>query len=142
MSNNQNKLFSIIVYFTLAVLAIGAAGFYIFATINNDLAAWAKIVYYVWTGLVVGAIVFDVVCTITGEGKFLSSIIIYVLSLLAALMTIIIYLTNASTTGLNADFLTTYLQTSILSLIISGYMIATWFAGKNLIRYKNQITNQ
>ena len=135
MSVKNKKILSIIVYYTLAFLALCAAGFFIFSTIIGALPLWAKIVYYVWTGLTIGAIIFDVICTSTGEAKQVSGLIIYILSVLAVLMTMILYLANATRTGLVATFFTTYLSTAVISLMTTGYMIASWCVGESLIEH-------
>ena len=135
MSVKNKKILSIIVYYTLAFLALCAAGFFIFSTIIGALPLWAKIVYYVWTGLTIGAIIFDVICTSTGEAKQVSGLIIYILSVLAVLMTMILYLVNATRTGLVATFFNTYLATVVISLMTTGYMIASWCVGESLIEH-------
>ena len=133
MTLKNKKLLSMIVYYTLAILAVCGAGFFVYVLTRTEINMWARIVYYVWSGLLIGAVIFDIVCTITKEAKHLSAWIIYILSILASLMTMLVYLTNATRTGLVAGFFNTYLATSLISLITTGYLIATYFAGRNLI---------
>ncbi len=135
MSVKNKKILSIIVYYTLAVLALCSAGFFIYTTIITALPLWAKIIYYVWTGLVIGAVIFDIICTSSGEAKSVSGLIIYVLSILAVLMTMILYIVNATRTGLVGTFFNVYLTASIVSLMTTGYMIATWCVGESLIEH-------
>lgn len=135
MSVFNKKVLSIIVYYTLVILAIGAAAFFVFAVVINGLPLWAKIVYYAWVGLLIGAVVFDIICTCTHQAKTISGFIIYVLSVLAAAMTILLYLLNATTSGIDPAFMQTYMTTSILSLITTGYMIATWCVGESVVEH-------
>lgn len=135
MSVFNKKVLSIIVYYTLVVLAIGAGAFFVFAVMINGLPLWAKIVYYAWVGLLIGAVVFDIVCTCTHQAKTISGFIVYVLSVLAAAMTILLYLLNATTAGIEPSFLQTYMSTSILSFITTGYMIATWCVGESVVEH-------
>ena len=135
MSVFNKKVLSIIVYYTLVILAIGAGAFFVFAVMINGLPLWAKIIYYVWVGLLVGAVIFDIICTCTHQAKTISGFIIYVLSVMAVAMTILLYLLNATTAGINPDFMQTYMSTSILSLITTGYMIATWCVGESVVEH-------
>ncbi len=135
MSVFNKKVLSIIVYYTLVTLAIGAGAFFVFAVMINGLPLWAKIIYYVWVGLLVGAVIFDIICTCTHQAKTISGFIIYVLSVMAVAMTILLYLLNATTAGINPDFMQTYMSTSILSLITTGYMIATWCVGESVVEH-------
>ena len=135
MSVFNKKVLSIIVYYTLVILAIGAGAFFVFAVMINGLPLWAKIIYYVWVGLLVGAVIFDIICTCTHQAKTISGFIIYVLSVMAVAMTILLYLLNATTAGINLDFMQTYMSTSILSLITTGYMIATWCVGESVVEH-------
>ncbi len=139
MSEESKKILAIVVYFTLAVLAVASAGFFIFALVAKTLPMWAKVIYYIWSGLVIGAVVFDVICTMTGEGKYISGFIIYVLSVLCVIMSIILYLTNASRTGLNADFTWLYLASSLISYATTGYMIATWCVGQSEVEHVSSL---
>ena len=135
MSVKSKKILSIIVYYTLAVLALSGAGFFVWTTIAQALPMWAKIIYYVWSGLVIGAVIFDIICTSTGEAKQVSGLIIYVLSVLAVLMSMILYLVNTTRTGLVGGFFNIYLSTVLISLITTGYMIATWCVGESGVEH-------
>ena len=131
----NKKVLSIIVYYTLVALAICAAGFFVFALLINGLPFWAKIIYYIWVGLLVGALVFDIICTCTHQAKTISGFIIYVLSLMAVIMTMLLYVLNATTAGIEPTFLQTYLSTCLISLITTGYMIATWCVGESVVEH-------
>lgn len=135
MSVFNKKVLSIIVYYTLVTLAIGAGAFFVFAVVINGLPLWAKIIYYAWVGLLIGAVVFDIICTCTHQAKTISGFIIYVLSVMAVTMTILLYLLNATTAGIDPAFMQTYMSTSILSLITTGYMIATWCVGESIVEH-------
>lgn len=135
MSIFNKKVLSTIVYYSLVVLAIASAGFFVFALIVKDIPLWAKIVYYVWVGLLIGAVVFDIVCTNTHEAKTISGFIIYVLSVLCVAMTIILYCMKATSTGLPVDLFNLYLSTAIISFMTTGYTIATWCVGEALVEH-------
>lgn len=135
MSVFNKKVLTIIVYYTLVGLAISTAGFFVFALIINGLPLWAKIVYYVWVGLLVGAIIFDIICTCAHQAKTISGFIIYVLSMMAVGMTMLLYVLNATTAGIDPAFMQTYLATSLISLITTGYMIATWCVGESVVEH-------
>ena len=112
MSEESKKILATIVYFTLAALAIASAGFFIFALVAKALPMWAEVIYYIWSGLVIGAIVFDI-------------------------MSIILYIRNATRTGLVADFMWLYLTASVISLMTTGYMIATWCVGQSQVQHSS-----
>ncbi len=135
MSIFNKKLLSIVVYYTLVALAIGAAGFFVFALLINGLPLWAKIIYYIWVGLVVGAVIFDIICTSSHQAKVVSGFIVYVLSIMAVAMTMILYCINATTAGIAPDFFNTYLATSIISLMTTGYLIATYCVGESIVEH-------
>lgn len=135
MSIEKKKILSIIVYYTLAILAVLSAGFFLYCCIVRDVVLWAKIVYFVWIGLVIGTIIFDVICTTNGEAKEISGLIVYILSLLSVIMACILYFLNVTRTGLATDFFNLFLSVSIVSLMTSGYMIATWCVGENLVEH-------
>ena len=126
----MRKYSSAIIYYTLAILALASAAFFIYVLSVRDVAMWAKVIYYIWSGLVIGVIIFDIICTNSGEGKFVSGAIVYVLSILAVIMACIVYAINSGATGLTTDFFNLFLSVSVVSLMTSGYMIATWFAGR------------
>lgn len=135
MSIENKKMMSIVVYYTLAILAIASAGFFIYALVVKDVVMWAKIVYFVWAGFVIGTVIFDLYCTSTGENKYASAWMVYILSILAVAMACILYFLNTTSTGLLADFLPLFTSVSILSLMTSGYLIATWCVGESLVEH-------
>lgn len=133
----SKKLLNTIVYYTLVVLAIASAGFFVFALMVKDIPLWAKVIYYIWVGLLVGAVIFDIVCTVMRGGKNLSGLIIYILSIMAVGMVIVLYCINATKTGLPVDFFNLYLSISIISLMTTGYTIATWCVGDKMVKNAN-----
>ena len=135
MGVGNKKVLSIIVYYTLAALALLSAGFFIFSLIVRDLALWAKILYFVWTGFVIGAIIFDIICTCNKEGKTISGLIIYILSLIAVIMMMILYFMNVGRTGLATGFFNLFLSISLVSIMTTGYMIATWCVGEAVVEH-------
>lgn len=135
MSVKNKRVISTVVYYTLAVLALAMAGFFIFALVVKGVALWAKIIYFIWIGLVIGAIIFDIICTSAGEAKMISAIIIYVLSMLAVIMACILYAMNTGATGLGTDFFNLFVSISAVSLMTTGYMIATWCVGESLVEH-------
>lgn len=135
MSVNSKKVLSTVVYYTLAVLALLSAGFFIYCLMVKDVVMWAKVVYFVWAGLVIGAIIFDIICSGRGEGKIVSGFIIYVLSLLAVVMAIILYFLNSGATGLADSFFNLFISISLISLMTTGYMIATWCVGESMVEH-------
>ncbi len=136
MSVNSKKGLSTIVYYTLAVLALLSAGFFIYCLMVKDVVMWAKVVYFVWAGLVIGAIIFDVICTGRGEGKIASGFIIYVLSLLAVVMACILYFLNSGATGLADSFFNLFISISLISLMATGFLIATWCVGESMVEHE------
>lgn len=138
MSIFNKKVLGIIVYYTLIALAICASGFFVYALVINTLPLWIKIIYYVWVGLLIGAIVFDIICTNTHQAKTISGFIIYVLSVLCVAMTMLVYCLNATSAGIAGDFFNTYLAISIISLITTGYTIATWCVGEGVVKHATE----
>lgn len=136
MSVQNKKMLSTIVYYTLVVLALASAGFFIYCLVIRDVAMWAKVIYFIWSGLVIGVIIFDILCTSTREAKTVSGLIIYILSVLAVIMSIILYFSNAGMDGLATGFFNLFLSVSLLSLMTTGYMIATWCVGESLVEHK------
>lgn len=136
MSVENKKILSLIVYYTLVALALLNAGFFIYCLVIRDVALWAKIIYFVWVGLVIGAVIFDIICTATREGKVVSGLIIYVLSMLAAIMLVILYFMNSGMKGLATDFFNLFLSVSLISIMTTGYMIASWCVGESLVEHK------
>ena len=135
MSVEKKKVLSIIVYYTLATLAVLSAGFFLYCCIVRDVVLWAKIVYFVWIGLVIGTVIFDIICTTNQEAKEISGLLVYILSVLSIIMACILYFMNVTRTGLATDFFNLFLSVSIVSLMTSGYMIATWCVGESLVEH-------
>lgn len=135
MSVFNKKVLAIIVYYTLIALALVSSAFFVYCLVVKDVALWAKIIYYVWTGLVVGVLIFDIICTSTHEGKTVSGLIVYVLSVLAVIMACILYLLNTSRTGLATSFFNLFLSVSLISLMTTGYMIASWCVGESIVEH-------
>ena len=90
MSVQNKRMLSTIVYYTLAILALASAGFFIYCLIIRDVVMWAKVIYFIWSGLVIGVVIFDILCTSTGEAKTVAGLIIYILSVLAVIMSVIL----------------------------------------------------
>ena len=132
---NKRKL-ATIVYYTLAVMTVVFAGFFGYALIVRDLAMWAKVVYFIWIAVVIGAVIFDVICTSSNEGKTIVGLVVYVLSILAAAMAGILYFMNATRTGLVLNFFNLFLSVSLLSLITTGFLIATWCVGEKIVEHR------
>lgn len=135
MSVGNKKTMSTVVYYTLAAITLAFAGFFVYALIvRADVAMWARIVYFIWIGLVIGTIVFDIICSSNGEGKTISGLLVYVLSLLALIMAIILYFVNTGANGLATEFFNLFISISLLSILTTGFMIATWVVGEHLIQ--------
>lgn len=135
MSVTNKKILSIVVYYTLAVLALLSAGFFLYVNIIKDVALWAKIIYFVWIGFVIGEVIFDIICTSTGEAKTISGMIVYILSVLSVIMACVLYFINTTRTGLNPDFINLFTSIAIVSLMTSGFLIATWCTGEALVEH-------
>lgn len=133
MSIENKRKLSTIVYYTLAIMTVIFAGFFGFALVVRDVAMWAKVVYFIWIAVVIGAVIFDIICTINNEGKTLVGLVVYVLSILAVAMAAILYFMNVTKTGLVVSFFNIFLSVSLLSLISTGFLIATWCVGEKLV---------
>lgn len=133
MSVGNKKTLSTVVYYTLAAVTLAFAGFFIYALFVRDVAMWAKIIYFIWTGLVIGTIVFDIICSSNGEGKTISGLLVYVLSLLALIVSLVLYFANTGTAGLATNFFNLFISISLLSILTTGFMIATWVVGERLV---------
>ncbi len=141
---NKRKL-ATIVYYTLAVLTVAFSIFFGYALFVRNVAMWAKVVYFIWLAVVIGAVVFDIICTTNNEGKTIVGLIVYVLSILAIVMAAILYVMNTTRTGLAIDFFNLFISVSILSLITTGFLIATWCVGESLVEHRTaakEIKNQ
>ena len=135
MSVSNKKLLSTIVYYTLIVLSILNAGFFIYALMVKDVAMWAKVIYIIWSVVVIAVAIYDVICTRARKSKFVSGLIIYVLSILAVVMACILYFINVGVDGLATDFYNIFLSVSILSLMTTGYLIASWCVGEAKVEH-------
>ena len=135
MSVSNKKLLSTIVYYTLIVLSILNAGFFIYALMVKDVAMWAKVIYIIWSVVVIAVAIYDVICTRARKSKFVSGLIIYVLSILAVVMACILYFINSGADGLATDFYNIFLSVSILSLMTTGYLIASWCVGEAKVEH-------
>ena len=133
MSVENKRMLSTIVYYTLAIMTLIFAGFFGYALIIRDLAMWAKVVYFIWIAVVIGAVIFDIICTSNNEGKTLVGLVVYVLSILAVVMAGILYFINVTRTGLVLNFFNLFLSVSLLSLITTGFLIATWCVGERIV---------
>lgn len=136
MSVNNKRFLSMIVYYTLIVLALASAGFFIYTLITRDVAGWAKVVYFIWVALVIAVLIYDIMCTNKRQGKERSGFVIYVLSVLAVIMACILYFMNTGRAGLTTDFLSLFASVAIISLMTTGYMIASWCVGENLVEHR------
>lgn len=139
MTINNKKLLTTIVYYTLAGLCLFSVGFFIYALCVKDVALWAKIVYFVWSGLVIGEVVYDVICTTSRQSKTMSGFAVYVLAILSVLMACLLYVINTWNIGLAADFLPLFTSVSMLALMASGYLIATWCVGETLVKHETSL---
>lgn len=133
MSVENKRKLSTIVYYTLAVMTLIFAGFFGFALVVRDVAMWAKVVYFIWIAVVVGAVIFDIICTGNNDGKTLVGLVVYVLSILAVVMAAILYFMNTGRAGLADNFFNLFVSVSLLSLITTGFLIATWCVGERLV---------
>ena len=133
MSVENKRKLSTIVYYTLAIMSVIFAGFFGYALVIRDVAMWAKVVYFIWIAVVIGAVIFDIICTSNNEGKTLVGLVVYVLSILAVAMAAILYFMNVTKTGLVLNFFNIFLSVSLLSLITTGFLIATWCVGEKVV---------
>ena len=134
MSVENKRMLSTIVYYTLAVMTLIFAGFFGYALVVRNLAMWAKVVYFIWIAVVVGAVIFDIICTSNNEGKTFVGLVVYVLSILAVIMAAILYFMNATRTGIAVNFFNLFISVSLISLITTGFLIATWCVGENIVK--------
>lgn len=137
MSVENKRMLSTIVYYTLAIMTIVFAAFFGYALIVRGLAIWAKVVYFIWIAVVVGAVIFDIICTSNNEGKTLVGFVVYIVSILAVIMAAILYFMNATRTGLVLNFFNLFLSVSLLSLITTGFLIATWCVGEKIVTHRS-----
>ena len=140
MKLGNKRTLSIVVYYTLAALAVIISGFFVFTLIFNNLAMWAKIVYFVWVAGVLGCVLFDIILTNNREKKYLTGWIIYVLSLLSIAMLVILFAMNSGFANL-ADLKLLASAVSIIPIIISGFLIAMWSVGERINQTASNNTN-
>ena len=133
----NKRTLSIIVYYTLAILALCSCAFFIYCLSVRGLVMWARVIYFIWSAAVAGVIVFDIFCTSSRQGKEITGFIVYILSLLAIGMAVILYFMNSGATGLAESFFNMFLSVSIISLMTTGYMIATWCVGEAVCEHQS-----
>lgn len=137
MSVSNKKLLSTIAYYTLIVLSILSSAFFIYALTVKDVVMWAKVIYFIWAAVVIVVAIYDVICTRAGRSKFISGLIIYVLSILAVIMACVLYFINTGVDGLATDFFNIFISVSILSLMTTGYLIASWCVGEAKVEHES-----
>lgn len=133
MSLENKRKLATIVYYTLAVMTVVFAAFFGFALVVRDLAMWAKVVYFIWIAIVIGAVIFDIMCTMANDRKTLVGWVVYIVSILAVAMATILYFMNVTKTGIVLNFFNLFLSVSLLSLITTGFLIATWCVGERIV---------
>lgn len=133
MSVKNKRILSSITFYTLAGLTLIMSAFFILCLSIKDVVLWARIIYYVWTAVVIGVTVFDIICTNSGEGKFVSGLIVYVLSILAFAMTALLYFLNSGMNGIAVDFFNLFISISIISIIVTCLLIATFVVGESRV---------
>ncbi len=136
MSVNSKRIMSLIVYYTLVIFAMATACFFIYALVLRGLPMWAEIVYYIWIAGVIGALIYDIICTNKRDGKQVSGMIIYVLAVLSAIMGVVLYFVTAGMRGLAIDVFPVFLSVVLVSLMTTGFMIATWSVGESLVEHR------
>lgn len=139
MSVANKRILSSIAYYTLIALTLAFSAFFIFCVSVKDVQMWVKVVYYIWTAVVIGTSIFDVICTNVGEGKFISGLMVYVLSVLAVAMACILYFMNVGMPGLAVEFFNLFVSVSIISLMTSGLLIASWAVGENRVEHSTTV---
>ena len=137
MSVSNKKLLSTIAYYTLIVLSILSSAFFIYALTVKDVVMWAKVIYFIWAAVVIVVAIYDVICTRAGRSKFISGLIIYVLSILAVIMACVLYFIKTGVDGLATDFFNIFISVSILSLMTTGYLIASWCVGEAKVEHES-----
>ncbi len=137
MSVSNKKLLSTIAYYTLIVLSILSSAFFIYALTVKDVVMSAKVIYFIWAAVVIVVAIYDVICTRAGRSKFISGLIIYVLSILAVIMACVLYFINTGVDGLATDFFNIFISVSILSLMTTGYLIASWCVGEAKVEHES-----
>ena len=86
--------------------------------------------------MVLATVVFDVVCTHNNRGKEVTGLIVYVLSILSLIVAAILYFSNAGINGLVDNLFNMFISVSLLSVTVTGFLIATWIVGESLVEHK------
>lgn len=135
MSVENKRKLSMVCYYTLAVLTFAVACLFGYALIIRRVAMWARIVYFVWLAAVLATVIFDVICTNNKHGKEMTGWIIYVLSILSIIVAGILYFSNAGLSGLVDNLFNMFISVSLLSITVTGFLIATWIIGESLVEH-------
>lgn len=135
MDIKAKKILSIVTYYTLIALTFIMAGAFVVALAFRTYPFWAKLIYFIWAGVVVGTVIFDIICTSTNRMKFISGLLVYVLSILAVVVSIVIYLINTSRVGLTFDLSPVFILITALSYSTSLFMIAQYVVGEAMIEH-------
>lgn len=133
MSVESKRKLSTICYYTLAILTFAVACLFGYALIIRRVAMWARVVYFIWLAAVLATVVFDIVCTHNNKGKEITGLIVYVLSILSLIVAAILYFTNAGINGLVDNLFNMFISVSLLSITVTGFLIATWIVGESLV---------
>ena len=135
MSVESKRKLSTICYYTLAILTFAVACLFGYALIIRRVAMWARVVYFIWLAAVLATVVFDVVCTHNNRGKEMTGWIVYVLSILSLIVAAILYFSNAGINGLVDNLFNMFISVSLLSVTVTGFLIATWIVGESLVEH-------
>lgn len=137
MSVESKRKLSTICYYTLAILTFAVACLFGYALIIRRVAMWARVVYFIWLAVVLATVVFDVVCTHNNRGKEVTGLIVYVLSILSLIVAAILYFSNAGINGLVDNLFNMFISVSLLSVTVTGFLIATWIVGESLVEHRS-----
>ena len=136
MSVESKRKLSTICYYTLAILTFAVACLFGYALIIRRVAMWARVVYFIWLAVVLATVVFDIVCTHNNRGKEITGLIVYVLSILSLIVAAILYFSNAGINGLVDNLFNMFISVSLLSVTVTGFLIATWIVGESLVEHR------
>ncbi len=136
MSVESKRKLSTICYYTLAILTFAVACLFGYALIIRRVAMWARVVYFIWLAVVLATVVFDVVCTHNNRGKEVTGLVVYVLSILSLIVAAILYFSNAGINGLVDNLFNMFISVSLLSVTVTGFLIATWIVGESLVEHR------
>ena len=145
MSVENKRKLTTICYYTLAILTFAVSCLFGYALIIRGVAMWARVVYFIWLAIVLATVVFDVVCTHNNHGKEITGWIVYILSILSLIVAAILYFSNAGINGLVDNLFNMFISVSLLSVTVTGFLIATWIVGESLVEHKTaekEINNQ